>query len=207
MRQLAQVGDLVAFRTLVQLVALRTGQVMVTSSLARDAKLNAATSARYLDLLETSFLTRRLPPFLKNRSSRLIKSPKFHITDSGLAAYLAGVTDLTPGRDDVLRGALFETYAAQNLAALLEAHVPEAQLGYWHEQGRHEVDFVIEVRRRVYAIEVKAASRWSEGDLSGLRAFLARTPACAAAVLAYNGSEAVQLAAKLWVLPLGHLLA
>ena len=206
-RQLAQVGDLVAFRTLVQLVALRTGQVMVTSSLARDAKLNAATSARYLDLLETSFLTRRLPPFLKNRSSRLIKSPKFHITDSGLAAYLAGVTDLTPGRDDVLRGALFETYAAQNLAALLEAHVPEAQLGYWHEQGRHEVDFVIEVRRRVYAIEIKAASRWSEGDLSGLRAFLARTPDCAAAVLAYNGKDAVQLAAKLWVVPLGHLLS
>lgn len=125
-RQLAQVGDLVAFRTLAQLVALRTGQVVVTSSLARDAKLNAATTARYLHLLETSFLTRRLPPFLKNRSTRLIKSPKCHITDSGLAAHLAGITDLTPGHDDLLRGALFETYVAQNLAALLEAHVPDA---------------------------------------------------------------------------------
>jgi predicted AAA+ superfamily ATPase len=113
-----------------------------------------------------------------------------------------------PGRDDMLRGALYETYVvAQNLAVLLEAHVPEAQMGYWHEQGRHEVDFVIEVGRKVFAIEVKAATRCSQNDLSGLRAFLERTPACVAAVLAYNGKEAVNLGDRLWVIPLGMLLA
>ncbi|OGA03809.1 MAG: hypothetical protein A3H35_11580 [Betaproteobacteria bacterium RIFCSPLOWO2_02_FULL_62_17] len=205
-RQLSQITDLVAFRTLAQLAALRTGQVLVISTLARDAKLNAVTAGRYLDLLETSFLIHRLPPFLKNRSSRLVKSPKLHFTDSGLAAHLAGITTLEPGRDDLLRGALFETYVAQNLAALLEAHLPEAQLGYWHEQGRHEVDFVIEAGRKVFAIEVKAATRWSESDLSGLRAFLERTPACVAAVLAYNGKEAVKLDKRLFAIPAGKLL-
>lgn len=206
-RQLARITDLVAFRTLAQLAALRTGQVLVVSTLARDAKLNAATAGRYLDLLETSFVIRRLPPFLKNRSSRLIKSPKLYFTDSGLAAHLGGVTDLAPGRDDVLRGALFETFMAQNLAALLEAHLPDARLAYWHEQGRHEVDFVIEAGRQVVAIEVKAATRWSEGDLSGLRAFAARTPDCTAAVLAYNGRQAFKLDGPLFAIPLGHLLA
>ena len=205
-RQLSQITDLVAFRTLAQLAALRTGQVLVISTLARDAKLNAVTAGRYLDLLEASFLIRRLPPFLKNRSSRLVKSPKLYFTDSGLSAHLAGITMLEPGHDDLLRGALFETYVAQNLAALLEAHLPEAQMGYWHEQGRHEVDFVIEFGRKVFAIEVKAATRWSESDLSGLRAFLERTPACVAAVLAYNGKEAVKLDERLFAIPLGHLL-
>ena len=205
-RQLSQITDLVAFRTLAQLAALRTGQVLVISTLARDAKLNAVTAGRYIDLLEASFLIRRLPPFLKNRSSRLVKSPKLHFTDSGLAAHLAGITTLEPGRDDLLRGALFETYVAQNLAALLEAHLPEAQMCYWHEQGRHEVDFVIEAGRRVFALEVKAATRWSESDLSGLRAFLERTPACVAAVLAYNGKEAVKLDGRLFAIPLGQLM-
>lgn len=206
-RQLSQIADLVAFRTLAHLAALRTGQVLVISTLARDAKLNAVTAGRYLDLLETSFLIRRLPPFLKNRSSRLIKSPKLHFTDSGLAAYMAGMTSLEPGRDDLLRGALYETYVAQNLAALLEAHLPDAQLSYWHEQGRHEVDFVIEAGRRVFAFEVKAGTRWSENDLSGLRAFLDRTPACVAAVLVYNGKESVRLDDHLWAIPMGQLLA
>ena len=205
-RQLSQITDLVAFRTLAQLAALRTGQVLAVSKLARDAKLNAVTAGRYLDLLEASFLIRRLPPFLNNRSVRLIKSPKLYVTDSGLAAHMAGITTLEPGRDDLLRGALYETYVAQNLAALLEAHVPAARLSFWHEQGRHEVDFVIETDRRVFAVEVKAATRWNDGDLSGLRAFLVRTPDCAAAVLAYNGEEAAKLEDRLWVIPMGHLV-
>lgn len=164
------------------------------------------TAGRYLDLLEASFLVRRLPPYLKNRSSRLVKSPRLHFTDSGLAAHLAGISSLGPGRDDLLRGALYETYIAQNLAALLEAHTPNAQLAFWHEQGRHEVDFVIEAGREAFAIEVKAATGWSEGHLSGLRAFLARTPNCAAAVLAYNGKVAAKLEDRLWVIPMAHLI-
>lgn len=206
-RQLSQITDLVAFRTLAQLAALRTGQVVSISTLARDAKLSAATAGRYLNLLEASFLIRRLPPFVKTRSARLIKSPKLYLADSGLAAHLAGMTDLAPGQDEVFRGALFETYVAHNLTALLEAHLPDARLCYWHEQGRHEVDFVIEASRTVIAIEVKAATRWDDGDLSGLRAFMARTPSCIAGVLAYNGREAVRLDGNLFAIPLGHLLA
>ncbi|HET6382859.1 MAG TPA: ATP-binding protein [Armatimonadota bacterium] len=205
-RQLSQITDLVAFRTLAGLAALRTGKVLAVSAIARDARLPATTAGRHLDLLEASFLIHRLPPFLKNRTSRLVKSPKLYFTDSGLAANMAGVTTFEPGRDDLLRGSLFETYLAQNLAAILEAHLPDANLSYWHEQGRHEVDFVIESNRTVIAIEVKVASRWSNSDLAGLLAFLDRTPNCIAVVLAYNGAEAVQVADRLWVIPISTLL-
>ena len=68
-------------------------------------------------------------------------------------------------------------------------------------------NFVIEAGRQVVAVEAKAATRWAESDLAGLRAFAARTPACLAAVLAYNGREAVQLEDKLFAIPLGRLLA
>jgi hypothetical protein len=68
------------------------------------------------------------------------------------------------------------------------------------------VDFVIEHRRRVVAVELKAASRWAESDLAGLRAFLDRTPACVAAVLAYNGAKVAALGPRLWAVPLGDLV-
>jgi predicted AAA+ superfamily ATPase len=205
-RQLSRITDLVAFQTLARMAALRTAQVLATSDLARDARLNAATAGRYVNLLEASFLVHRLPPFLKNRSTRLVKSPKLYFSDSGLAAHLAGAATIEPGRDDRLRGALFETWVCQNLVALLDAHLPDAQLSYWHEQGRYEVDFVIETGRRVVAVEVKAASRWTERDLAGLRAFLDRTPQCAAAVLAYNGRVGASLGGRLWAVPIGSLV-
>lgn len=123
--------------------------------------MNSMTTTRYLNLLETSFLISRMPPFMRNRSSRLVKSPKLFFTDSGLAAHLASVASLESDEDDRMRGPLFETFMRQNLAAILGAHVPDARLCYWNEQGRQEVDFVVENGRSNYAIQVKAASQWS----------------------------------------------
>jgi len=206
-RDLAQVADLAAFRRFLQLAALRTGQVLNISELGRDAQQNATTSSRWLGLLETSFAVMRLPPHLGNRASRLIKSPKIYAGDAGLAAHLAGVEDLSLSADEPLRGPLWETYVAHSLGAVLEAHWPGARLGFWNIQGRHEVDFVIERGRDSLAIEVKSATRWTERDLAGLRAFLEHAPRCRAAVLAHRGEDAVRLGERLWALPLGTLLS
>ena len=205
-RELARIGDLVPFRTLLLLAVCRTAQVLGVSEIGRDAKLNSATTTRYLSLLEASFVMRRLSPFLANRATRLIKSPKLYIADSGLACHLTGIDESRLTAGDPLSGALLETYVAQNLVANLDADWPEARLSYWHVQGRHEVDFVIEAGRDCIAIEVKAAARWNNRDLAGLRAFLDKTPRCRAAFIAYGGSEGVKLADRLWAAPLAAVL-
>ncbi|MDA8099723.1 MAG: ATP-binding protein [Nitrospiraceae bacterium] len=204
LRQFSRLENIVVFKNLMQLAALRTGRLLSPSELGRDAKLNAVTTARYLSLLETSFLAWRLTPFLKNRASRIIKSPKMYLSDSGLACWLAGVHAF---KSDPSRGAMLETYVAQNLAGILAAHLANATLHYWNVQGRYEVDFVIESGRRCIALEVKSAARWEERDLTGLKAFLAATPGCVAAVLAYNGTETVPLGEHLWAVPLSRVIS
>lgn len=206
-RDIRGIEDPLGFRRLIRLAALRTGNLFSPSELARDAKLTAATTARYLGLLELSFVAGRLPPFLNNRASRLIKSPKFYMSDSGLACHLAGVAGEALLRAFPSYGALFETYAGNNLAAILAAHRPEAGLSFWGVQGRHEVDFVIESGADCWAVEVKAAERWDARELAGLKAFLKHAPRCKAAILAYNGKVPVRLGEKLWALPLGLLLS
>jgi predicted AAA+ superfamily ATPase len=207
LRDLTQVADLTAFRTLLRLSALRTGQVLNQSELARDAKLTVATTTRYLSLLETSFLVARLPSYRTSRVSRLIKAPKLHFGDAGLAAYLSGVRALMPVADEPMAGALLETYVYQNLAALCEAAWPAAELAYWHVQGRHEVDFIIRVGRDTLAVEVTFASRWGERDLRGLQTFLDSDRRCRGAILAHGGAASVQLGEKLWAIPVATLLA
>jgi predicted AAA+ superfamily ATPase len=205
-RELSRLLDLVSFRNLLGLAALRTGQILTISELGRDAKLNATTTARYLSLLEASFVVVRLNPYFANRASRLIKSPKLYISDSGLAAHLARVEENRAATDPI-KGALLETYVAQNLAAILESEWTGARLSYWHVQGRHEVDFVIEKGRETLAIEVKAAARWDERDLAGLKAFLDKTKQCRLAILAYGGRETVRLGDRLWAVPLATALS
>jgi uncharacterized protein len=205
-RELSRLIDLVAFRDVVRLAALRTGQVLNSSELARDAKQNSTTTSRYLSVLETSFVIRRLTPYLANRASRIIKSPKLYMTDSGLAAHLIGLTQADAAQDPCW-GALLESYVAQNLAGILAAEWPGAKLHYWHVQGRYEVDFVIESGRDCMAIEVKASPRWNERDLLGLVSFLHKTPRCRAGVLAYSGRDTIHLGDRLWAVPMPVLLA
>lgn len=158
-------------------------------------------------MMEVSFIVHRLPSYVRNRTSRLLKTPKLFFADSALAASLAGVRDLSPAADEPMRGALLETYASQNLLSIIGAHWPDARAHYWCVQGRNEVDFVLEDGRDCLAIEIKAGTRWNAEDLADLRAFLSRTPRCRAAILAHAGTEAVHLEDRLWALPLSLVIA
>ena len=204
-RALSQVADLVSFRNLLQLAAFRNARVLKQSELARDAKLNVMTVSRYLSLMEISFVIRRLPPYLRNPSSRLIKSPKLYFSDSGLAAYLTSLrkSDMA----SPLSGPILESYVAQNLEGILSSHWLDARIFYWHIQGRHEVDFIVEAGNEIIAIEVKNSSRWEEKDLTGIKSFLATSPACRAGILGYTGNDVVRLQGKLWAVPLQLLLS
>ena len=204
-RKLGRIGDIIPFRGLLRLAAHRTGGILSISDLGRDARLKAATVTGYLSVLELSCICYRLAPYLRNPASRLIKSPKLYLGDSGIACFLAEVEELTP--DNRLRGALLETYVAQNLVSILDATWPRANLYFWNIQGRHEVDFIIEAGNRCLALEVKAAARWEKEDLASLKAFLAATPHCIAGILAYNGAIPVQLGDRLWAIPLSILLS
>jgi|WetSurMetagenome_2_1015567.scaffolds.fasta_scaffold00201_14 uncharacterized protein len=204
-RELSRISNIIAFRQLLHLAALRTGQLLSPSGLSRDAKLSVATTSRYLALLEASFVLYRLSPYLNNRASRLIKSPKLYMSDSGLACHLAGIQNLT--YDNPLLGGIFETYVANNLLSIIDSAWTDASLYFWNIQGRHEVDFIIEEGDKCLAVEVKASARWQERDLEGLRSFLTATPTCAAAILAYNGRDTVKLGAKLWAMPLSLALS
>jgi predicted AAA+ superfamily ATPase len=206
-REINQIENLIAFRNLLHLTALRTGQLLSPSQLGRDSKLTAVTTSRYLSLFETSFIITRLSPYLRNRASRLIKSPKIYISDSGLACYLAGVERFEYPSSEPILGAMLETYIAQNLSSLINGRWTEAHLYFWSIQGRYEVDFVIEAGNQCIALEIKSGTRWQDKDLYALKAFLKTTPHCKAAILGYNGTDSVRLGEKLWPIPLSLILS
>jgi predicted AAA+ superfamily ATPase len=171
--RLSQVGDLMAFRQVLALAALRTGQLLRLSELARDAgsirPLPAATAG-------DGSVVRLFRPLLANRASRLIKSPK-RIGRFGPCG-LSGRNRGLESRAGSAPRRLSETYVAQNLAAILAA-VAARPPRLLRQAGRREVDFVIESGRDTLAVEVKAAGRWNERDLGGLEAFQAATPPAA----------------------------
>ncbi|NPV59410.1 MAG: ATP-binding protein [Actinobacteria bacterium] len=204
LRDIASVENILGFRDLMKLAALRTAQLLNISGLGRDAHLEAKTAARYLGWMEATYVIRRIQPFLRNKASRVKKSPKLFISDSGMACHLADCRDLS---DNPMKGALYETYVLQNIIAIIEREIPPGRVYYWQTQQGREVDFVVELGKDILAIEVKAGEGWSRRDLAGLSEFLSLTPGCRAAVIAHNGEEAAKLGDRMWAIPLGMLLS
>ncbi|MBI2061972.1 MAG: ATP-binding protein [Nitrospirae bacterium] len=206
LRELRQLPDLLPFRRLLHLTALRTGSILNLTEVGRDARLNHVTTRRYLDLMVLSHIVHEIPPYARSRSARLIKSPKCYLSDSGLAAYLAGVDVETGPGDTWLWGRLLETYVMQNVLAMASSMLPGARVYYWHVQGRYEVDTVIEWKGHTLALEIKGSSRWDNASVAGLMAFKDAHKNCGAAILAYNGREWAEIEKGVFAIPLARLL-
>jgi uncharacterized protein len=201
LRDLAQVSSLPDFRRLMQLAAHRIGGLVNQTDLGRDAGLAQATAHRYLNLLETSFQSFRLPSYATNPSKRLVKAPKLYWRDVGVVAYLTGrrrTTDLEGA------GALLENLVLVGLLAWRETMHPRPEIYYWRTVGGAEVDFVVELGSRLLPVEVKASTRVTSADARHLESFLddygGRAPW---GVLLYDGDAPRRLTRRIIALPIG----
>ena len=93
-RDIANVDGLVTMPALLALLAARSAGMLNVSELSRSAGVKLTTLNRYLALLETVFLVQRLPAWSANLGKRLVKAPKLHFVDTGLAAHLSGSTSV-----------------------------------------------------------------------------------------------------------------
>ncbi|PIS37589.1 MAG: ATPase [Nitrospirae bacterium CG08_land_8_20_14_0_20_52_24] len=201
LRALSQIESLADFRRVMEMLALRSGQMLNQTEISRDAGISQSTVHRYINLIETSCLAERLPAFHVNRTKRLIKAPKFYWLDSGLAAFLAGFHDLASVRSAREAGALFETFILQHLRVLSDLLIPKARVYYWRTVNGKEVDFVIEHGRKLLAVEVKLTSVPLYADIEGLKLFMEEYPETSCGLLVYNGNEIRRMDERIVAVP------
>ncbi|MDE2836385.1 MAG: ATP-binding protein [Chloroflexota bacterium] len=188
LQDISAISALPDFRRLMRIAALRAGQITNQSGMARDADLSQPTAHRYLNMLETSYLTVRVPPYVTNRTKRLIKSPKLYWGDTGLAMYIA--------QENEPRGARLENMVLHDLLVWRDSRFKHAEVFYWRTAGGQEVDFVIEEGERLLPIEVKASRRANVRDAMHIHAFQEEYGPMARPGLVLHTGEIVE-----WLLP------
>ena len=107
-RQLIQLKDASLFEKFMKLLAGRVGQILNNSALGSDVGADAKTIRSWLSILEASFVIFKLPPYFENLGKRVIKSPKYYFTDTGLLTYLLDIESHEQVLRDPLVGSLFE---------------------------------------------------------------------------------------------------
>lgn len=173
-RQIQNVTDVDAFTAFVRLVAGRTASELNLSRLGGDAGVSHNTARSWLSVLEASFLVYRLTPWQANLRKRVVKAPKVHLFDSGLACHLLGIREPEQLRHHPLRGAIFESWAASEIykARVHAARPPD--LFHFRDDRGTEVDVVVERGDEVVAVECKSGSTVVPDFLEGLETFATR---------------------------------
>lgn len=169
-RLVLRVGNLRDFERFLRACALRSGQLLNLTDLARDVGIAGSTAREWLSVLEASSQVVLLEPYFNNLTRRLIKTPKLYFRDTGLLCFLLGLESPSALASSTLSGAVWETFV---LGQILRSHAAmgsAAQVFFWRDTHGTEVDFLIEQNARVRLIEAK----WAEtlADPRALRPLL-----------------------------------
>jgi uncharacterized protein len=142
-------------RRLWTMVAHLHGGILNSSEIASGLSVSAPTVVRYLDLLEGTFMVRRLPPYWANVGKRLVKAPKVYLRDSGLLHTLLGVADREALRAHPKLGASWEGWVIEQVLSTLVVANERPEAFFWRTHGGAEVDLLLTLRGRPVPFEVK----------------------------------------------------
>ncbi|MBU8893854.1 MAG: ATP-binding protein [Bacteroidales bacterium] len=139
-------------RRLWQMLAHVNGQTVNYSILGKSLGVSNVTVRNYIDLLQGTFMLDVVPPYISNLGKRLVKSPKVYISDSGITAALIQLQSFEQLMGSPVIGSLWEQIVLTNL----KGHFPSAQYYFYRTSAGAEMDFVMQYKNKIYAIECKS---------------------------------------------------
>lgn len=150
-----------------------------------------------------------MPAWSSNLLARSIKSPKVHVADTGLLAYLVGADERRIETDLDLGGMFFETFVATEPHRQVSWLDDRPTLFRFRDRDQREVDIVIEHRDgSVSAVEVKSAATLRARDFRGLNHLRDKLgDRFKAGALLYTGASTVTFGDRLAAVPLPGLWA
>lgn len=204
---IAQVEQLDKLRSMPEVLAEYSGQLLNYSNLSSILELNRLTVKKYTGIFESLFIVRMLKPWHSKKLKRLIKTPKLHFLDSGLLAAIRGISR---ERLDIRRaefGPLLESFVFSELLKLSSWTSERYSYSHFRDKQGNEVDIVMEDRQgQVVGIEVKAGATISAKDFSGLRHLAA---ACGerfvTGLVLYDHDQTLPFGERMWAAPVSTL--
>lgn len=145
-KDLAQIADINKFNKLLKILASQSGSLLNTLELANTCKIARQTLENYLVILESTYVIKLITPFYQNIRSELTKMPKIYFEDLGIKHILE-----KGSFPQILTGSDLETA----VYSILRKKYDSENIHFWRTAKKQEIDFVIEVPKKLLAYEVK----------------------------------------------------
>lgn len=129
------------------------GQIFNASEIGRSIDVTYKTSVRYLDILSSTFIIRRLSPWFENISKRQVKSPKIYFRDSGLLHTILEINNFSELYNHPKLGSSWEGVALEWLIHSLGLDNEDCY--FWSTQSGAELDLLVIKNSKKVGFEIK----------------------------------------------------
>jgi len=146
-----RIENIEVFNKLLSLLAMQIANLLNIENLSKSLRISRVLIEKYIQILENTFIIKRIYPFFKNYKKEITKMPKIFFLDLGLRNYVLNNFGPIEFRED--RGRLFENFY---LLELLNKDIYSLnKINYWRTTNQTEIDFVITGENISKAVEVK----------------------------------------------------
>ena len=158
-RDLLNVGNEGAFLRFMRACAARTGQLLNLADLSRDSDISQPTAKQWLSVLVSSGIVYLLEPFHSNLTKRLVKTPKLHFLDTGLASYLTEWSSPRTLEAGAMNGAILETWVVSEILKSYWHHGKRAPLHFYRDKDQKEIDLLVLRDGVLHPVEIKKTAQ------------------------------------------------
>lgn len=209
LQDVATVRDTDNIERLLRILATRSAALVSSRGISGELGVDHKTVAAHTRILEDLFLVWRLQPWHANLGSRVVKTSKLYMTDTGLLTHLINVNAEGIVRSTTIAGPIFETFATMELVRQCDWAESHASLFHYRDNQQREVDLVLELGSgEVAGVEIKTAASVQPKDFAGLRYLREKLgERFQAGVVLYTGKRALSFGDRLGAVPLSDIWA
>lgn len=168
--ELLKIRDVFKFRKVVSVLSSQLGGIVNYNDLSSSCESYYKEVMEILDILEETFIIKRVTPFYKNLKTELKKNPKIYFIDSGMRNY--AINNFTSIDERTDSGEIIENFVLNQLNQLSLSSGYEFHINYWRTFGKAEVDFILNFQNRAVPVEVKYKKFKKPAVTRSFRSFL-----------------------------------
>ena len=158
------------FRRFMELIASLTGQELIYNNIAKIIGVDLKTIKSWISVLEAGDIIYLLEPYSEiSITKRVVKRPKLYFTDTGLAAYLAKMTNAEALRASAFGESFVETYIINELRKKFLNHGKKPNFYYYRDNNMNEIDLVIIDDGIMHRIECKSGITFNNSHVKGFK--------------------------------------
>lgn len=158
--------NILAYNNLVKVLASQIGNLLNINEISETLRMSRYEIEKYLNILEQTYIIKRVPSYFKNKRKEITKMPKIYFNDLGMVNMISANFSDLQARSNL--GAIIENFCFNQLQYFVSI---SDSIFFWRTLEGAEVDFVWQRDDGIIPMEIK----WSSFDEpiipAGLKSF------------------------------------